>query len=720
MQDGVYVVNKDFDIEYVNPVLTKDFGDYEGKKCYKYFHNLDEVCPWCKNDNIQKGHSVHWEWYSDKNGKTYDLLDTPIYNADGTISKLEIFRDITENKLIEEKLKFSQEYFQSIFDVTPNIMITTNGEEIERVNSAMLDFFGFKTVDDFKSKYSCICDFFIEGDDWVQPDMDGTRWLDYILKNQDKLHKVSMLKDKKQYHFIVWAKLLKVDKEHRSVVVFTDISELEKISERLEFATNGTNDGLWDWDLLTNEVYYSPKWKEILGYRDEELQNIFETWETRVHPDDIVNMSKNIKLSHNNPKINFKHTFRLQHKDGHWVWILVRAKTIFNEEGKAVRMAGFHTDISEQKELEFKLRASQLEFDLFMHFIPAKILIKEQDGTVIYSNDAANSFFNKESLVGKKTENLLPPKEAKNTNKFDSNVLKYGKYEELSEFYNQNGEKVIIRTLGFKIEMKESLQIGLVLLDITQSYLDKEELKNKEEIMIAQSRHAAMGEMISMIAHQWRQPISVIAMDANNILADIELDMIDEEQLKNGSQDIIKQTQELSKTIDDFRNFFRPGRVSEELLVQDILQEALGVIGKSLSNNNIEVILELGEAQKVKTYSRELMQVLINIIKNAKEVLLENDIEDKKISIYIKKQDENLTITICDNGGGVKEENMEKIFDPYFTTKGEKNGTGLGLYMSRTIVEKHLEGSLSVFNDDEGACFKITIPHALKDKEKEK
>ncbi|MEA3331610.1 MAG: HAMP domain-containing sensor histidine kinase, partial [Campylobacterota bacterium] len=103
-----------------------------------------------------------------------------------------------------------------------------------------------------------------------------------------------------------------------------------------------------------------------------------------------------------------------------------------------------------------------------------------------------------------------------------------------------------------------------------------------------------------------------------------------------------------------------------------------------------------------------------------KEVLQEKDIEYKKISIDIETQTDSLTIIVCDNGGGVKEENMEKIFDPYFTTKGEKNGTGLGLYMSRTIIEKHLEGSLSVKNSDEGACFNITIPHAIEDKEEKK
>lgn len=260
---------------------------------------------------------------------------------------------------------------------------------------------------------------------------------------------------------------------------------------------------------------------------------------------------------------------------------------------------------------------------------------------------------------------------------------------------NDKGD--IVNYIGIKIEITEQMHL-------------KEALADKEEIMIAQSRHAAMGEMIGMIAHQWRQPITAIAMGANNIIVDIALDSLTNEGLNEYATDIIDQTQHLSKTIDDFRNFFKPHKEREKTDVCAILDETLSVIGKSLENNNIEVILETDCQTSISIYARELLQVYLNLLKNAKEALIENKVEEGKIIITITEDVDNVIITICDNAGGIEPGIMKQIFDPYFTTKDEKTGTGLGLYMSQTIVNKHLKGKLEVENRSEGACFTITLP----------
>ncbi|MCU7940879.1 MAG: HAMP domain-containing histidine kinase [gamma proteobacterium symbiont of Bathyaustriella thionipta] len=234
---------------------------------------------------------------------------------------------------------------------------------------------------------------------------------------------------------------------------------------------------------------------------------------------------------------------------------------------------------------------------------------------------------------------------------------------------------------------------------------------------MTQSRHAAMGEMISMIAHQWRQPISVIAMEANNMLADIEFDDIEPDTFSKDAKMIIKQTQYLSKTIDDFRNFFRPGKQKEYAKPRDIVDECLVIMGKTLENQNIELLKAYHSDRNVLIYSRELLQVIINIIKNAKEALLENRKKNRQISITITETKVAITLSIIDNAGGIPDKIQHTIFEPYFSTKDKKSGTGLGLYMSKIIVEEHMNGQLEIKNTSDGAQFSITLPintHPIK------
>lgn len=248
--------------------------------------------------------------------------------------------------------------------------------------------------------------------------------------------------------------------------------------------------------------------------------------------------------------------------------------------------------------------------------------------------------------------------------------------------------------------------------------LTQQELIEQEKIMIAQSRHAAMGEMISMIAHQWRQPIGTIAMAVNNILADIALDTLKEDQLEHQAKDIIKKTQELSKTIDDFANFFSPSKQKELIKVNDIMEETFSLIGKSLEAHSISVEKEYASETAVLIFSRELLQVLINIVKNAKEALVENEIKDAFISVSTSEDTENIYISISNNGKNIADDIIDKLYEPYFSTKAGKNATGLGLYMSKIIMEQHLQGTIDAENkQDGGVCFKLSISKSTSEKD---
>lgn len=290
-------------------------------------------------------------------------------------------------------------------------------------------------------------------------------------------------------------------------------------------------------------------------------------------------------------------------------------------------------------------------------------------------------------------------------------------YQDIPQYSQEDIIKLSIGILIFfiliflllKYRLSEKMKVNLQ----NQVKIQTQKIQEQDKMMLAQSRHAAMGEMISLIAHQWRQPISVIAMEANNVKVDLELESLKEDDLEHHISNILFQTQELSQTIDDFRNFFKNDKTIDNIYIADIIKDILRIIGNGLENNNITFHIKMDGKYQIETHRRELMQVLINIITNAKEALLERDIDDKMILVNISQDEENSYISIHDNAGGIKGDLINRIFEPYFSTKLEKNGTGLGLYMSKTIINKHLLGELTASNTKIGCCMKIILPRNL-------
>ncbi len=221
-----------------------------------------------------------------------------------------------------------------------------------------------------------------------------------------------------------------------------------------------------------------------------------------------------------------------------------------------------------------------------------------------------------------------------------------------------------------------------------------------------------MGEMISMIAHQWRQPLSAIASASALINLKAQLNKLDKETALEVSQNIANYTQHLSATIDDFRDFFKQDKEQDTTNFTYLVKSVFSIIRSTLENNNIAVIEELNCKDSFMAYSNELKQVIINLVSNAQDVLVEKKVQSAYIKLKSYSDDENYILEISDNGGGISEDVIDKIFNPYFSTRLKQDGIGLGLYMSKTIVEEHCRGKLSCYNTSDGACFKVELPYA--------
>ncbi len=244
-----------------------------------------------------------------------------------------------------------------------------------------------------------------------------------------------------------------------------------------------------------------------------------------------------------------------------------------------------------------------------------------------------------------------------------------------------------------------------------------EELREKDELLFQKYRMAAMGEMLSMIAHQWRQPLGAISsaiMSVDVKLASGKFDLEDRDSrdkfmvyLEKKHNSINDYVHYLSETTDDFRNFFNPNRDKEETALTKPIVNALNILQNFLEKHNIKLIKDFQIDNSYLLYQNEIMQVIISMLKNSEENFSANKTVDPIITLRTYKEDNYYVISICDNGGGVADDIKDKIFEPYFSTKKAKNGTGLGLYMSKIMIEDHHMGSLSIENSDEGACFYI-------------
>ena len=246
---------------------------------------------------------------------------------------------------------------------------------------------------------------------------------------------------------------------------------------------------------------------------------------------------------------------------------------------------------------------------------------------------------------------------------------------------------------------------------LQQSIFQEVEKNQHQQFLLMQStRLAQMGEMISMIAHQWRQPLNNLSLINQLLISKYKKGKLDDEIMEYFKENSQKQITLMSNTIDDFRNFFTKDDTSDIFSIKEVIEETLEIVQDIYKTKKIDISFEHKECKcLIEGSSREFGQVVLNILNNAKDVLLERDIASKIITIQIYEHNKVIVISFGDNGGGIDTKIMDKIFDPYFSTKENKNGTGLGLYMSKIIIEDKFHGKIRCKNHNEGAVFEIEL-----------
>jgi PAS domain S-box-containing protein len=341
-------------------------------------------------------------------------------------------------------------------------------------------------------------------------------------------------------------------------------------------------------------------------------------------------------------------------------------------------------------------------------------------GKIIDVSDAFCNIsgYTREELIGKPHNIIRHPDMPKSAFKDLWDTIQKGKSwdGEVKNLKKDGGYYWVYAHIEPLFDMKNKIEgYAAVRLDITDSVDLENELirsKEKDKTLLHQSKLAQMGEMISMIAHQWRQPLTAISSTSSDLYMKIMLDNYTKEYFNTKLEKIDELSQHLSSTIDDFRNFYKEDKQKENIIYSEIAMGAFNIVSTSLEYKNISLLSEFHCQKYINVLVNELRQVVLNLIKNAEDILIEKEIKNPYIKVSTYDDETHSYLEVLDNGGGIPKEIMEKIFDPYFSTKTKKDGTGLGLYMSKIIIEEHCNGALLISNTEDGAKFTIKIPIA--------
>ncbi|MFW5891971.1 MAG: PAS domain-containing sensor histidine kinase [Bacteroidota bacterium] len=495
--------------------------------------------------------------------------------------------------------------------------------------------------------------------------------INHFIKTGQSVKDVLWITDEKgkQISFFAEAFWLDAEREHLIITLQDNTQkshlehQLEKLKEAYESILLDTKKGQQHFnrfksavmqsantivitDLDGNILFVNPKFEETTGYKIKEA--IGKNPRIMKSGDQSADYYQNLWKTIKDGKV-WKGDFKNKRKDGTFYWESATITPIKNKNGEVIEYLAIKEDITERKLMEEKLEVA------------------------FQKMEAANF---EQKMLNKDLEEEV---ERRKTVESQLNLQK-----ELLEELNENLENQV------RIEVKRN--------------------REKDELMLLQSRQAAMGEMIGNIAHQWRQPLNTIGLIVYDLADAFRFGEISDDYLQKSEQKIRSVLSHMSDTIDDFRNFFKPNKEKQRFKLGEVINTYVSFVDTTLKKEGINLITELEENIELYGYANEFVQVILNIVNNAKDAVLERKIPKPTIRISAHTREKNIMITITDNGGGIPVEVLHKIFDPYFTTKEEGKGTGVGLYMSKTIIEKNMGGVLNAENVRTGARFTIILP----------
>ena len=586
-EDGIYVMNQDLRVEYMNSAMIADFGDGIGKKCHRLLNQTEDKCPWCQSDEVFKGKTVRREIYVPLVDKTYYLIEIPFENADKTLSKLSIYRDITARKKQEEMLWASEEEFKTLFEhIATGVFISSKKGKFLNANQALLDMLGYDSKEEFLS-------IDLPTDLYVRP------------------------------------------------------------GDRRTFQEMMERDG------------------RVIDY-----------------------------------EVEFKR------KDGSTIPILLTGHARYDHQGKVVGYEGLNVDLTRRKLMEKELKEAYDFMNKIVQSSPNPTMATDLKGNIIIWNRAAEETlgYRAGEVIGKMNIDKIYPEDMARKVMQMLRSDEYGGLGRLKAYpmvYVRRDGEVVEGTLSaaaiYDANGNEIATVGS-FVDLRERLEMERALRRTQEQLLQSEKLAAMGRLTSQIAHELNNPLYGIM----NTLELLKTEVSPHSKRRKILEMALSETVRLSDLLRKMLSFSKPDQEQRQPVdINTVIDEILLLHEKQLRENDIQIASTFADGlSRVNASKDQLRQVFLNMVANARDAMPNGG----TLSVTTSDDAENIIIEITDTGTGIKEEHMEKIFDSFFTTKGEVKGVGLGLSVCYGFIKDHGGDIVVKSQVGTGTTFVITLP----------
>ena len=699
MVDGVYVIDSDLDVEYMNEVMIKDFGEGLGRKCYQVIQKKDEVCPWCKVREVFAGKSIRWEQYNERLDRTFDLVEFPLKHSDGTISKVSIFRDITQSKKGEE------DYKRLFENVRSGLYVSSKEGKFLNANKALLDMLGYKIKEEFL-KMDITHDLYLRPEDrrkfQKMIERDGYV-IDYEIDFKSKDGKRIPVQLTSHVRYDQEGKVLGYE---GIIVDQTQRKQMEEDYRRL-FETVGC--GVFISSKEGKFLNANQALLDMLGYESkEEFLKINISKDLYLKPEDRRKFQE--VTERDGHVIDYEVDFK--RKDGRTIPVSLTGHARYDQQGKVLGYEGINVDLSQRKQMEGDLREAHDFLNKFIRSSPNAIIANDMEGNIIVWNNAAEETleYKAENVIGKMNiEKIYPDGMAREVMK-RMRSQEYGGVGRLRSYpmvyLREDGEIVegnLSAVIIYDAQGKEIASVG-IFVDLKERLEMERKLVDTQEKLLQSEKLAAMGRLTSQIAHELNNPLYGIM----NTLELLKTEVSPQSKRRRILDMALSETERLTELLRKMLSFSKPDEEEKQPTdINTILDEILLLVGKQLQENSIRISSHLADnLGKVHASRNQLRQVFLNMISNAKDAMPEGG----TLTVKTMGKGSNIYIDMIDTGTGISEENIPKVFDTFFTTKESVRDVGLGLSVCYGFIKEH-GGDIRVASKrGSGTTFTIYLP----------